>query len=208
METVELRVHGVHGTSPGAMLGVGDGEVGQVAGDGLTGLYRVKDGVLPYRSLEGTGVSVEAYSWGALTSGVQGFFGWVRRVLWLLLLPFALINLAYWARLELGRDTGQARWGARAVRVSGLLLTVFFVLTPCVVAIDLVAWQCYRYAVPGCSQLPTSWTSWRHSTRVSASRSRPSYRWRPSPCCGGCRRLHWPATRAWSTRSTNRLRSP
>ena len=136
------------------MLGVGDGEVGQVAGDGLTGLYRVKDGVLPYRSLEGTGVSVEAYSWGALTSGVQGFFGWVRRVLWLLLLPFALVNLAYWARLELGRGSGQARWGARAVRVSGLLLTVFFVLTPCVVAIDLVAWQCFRYGVPGCSQLP------------------------------------------------------
>ncbi len=154
METVELRVHGVHGTSPGAMLGVSDGEVGQVAGDSLTGLYRVKDGELPYRSLEGTGVSVEAYSWGALTSGVQGFFGWVRRVLWLLLLPFALINLAYWARLQLGRDTGQARWGARAVRVSGLLLTVFLVLAPCVVAIDLVAWQCYRYGVPGCSRLP------------------------------------------------------
>ena len=40
------------------------------------------------------------------------------------------------------------------MRVSGLLLTVFFVLTPCVVAIDLVAWQCYRYGVPGCSRLP------------------------------------------------------
>lgn len=156
METVELRVHGVHGTSPGAMLGVADGDVGQVAGDGLTGIYRAKDGVtLPYRDLANTSVSVEAYSWGALTSGVQGFLGWLKRVLWLALLPFALVNLAYWARLELARDTARARWGARAVRVSGLLLTVFFVLTPCVLAMDLGAWQCFRYGVPSCSRIPT-----------------------------------------------------
>ena len=55
METVELRVHGVHGTSPGAMLGVGDGEVGQVAGDGLTGLYRVASFLLLGLSLIGIG---------------------------------------------------------------------------------------------------------------------------------------------------------
>jgi hypothetical protein len=154
MEIVELRVHGVHGTSPASMLGVTDGEVGQVAGDGLTGIYRTKDGTLPLRDLDGTHVSVEAYSWGALTSGVQGFLGWVRRALWLVLLPFALVNLAYWARLGLGRRGGQAQWGARAVRLSGLLLTVFFVVTPCVVAIDMGAWQCFRYGVPGCSSLP------------------------------------------------------
>ena len=154
METVELRVHGVHGTSPGAMLGLPGGDVGQVAGDGLTGIYRAEKGRLPYRDLEGTDVSVEAYSWGALTSGVQGFLGWVKRALWLVLLPFALVNLAYWARTELGRGTGQALWGARAVRLSGLLLTVFFVLTPCVLAIDLAAWQCYRYGVPGCARIP------------------------------------------------------
>ena len=52
MEIVELRVHGVHGTSPGAMLGVSDGEAGQVAGDKLTGIYRVKDGKVPYRDLD------------------------------------------------------------------------------------------------------------------------------------------------------------
>jgi hypothetical protein len=154
METVELRVHGVHGTSPGAMLGVADNEAGQVAGDGLTGIYRSKDGKLPYRDLSSSKVSVEAYSWGALTSSVQGFLGWIKRALWLLLLPFALVNLAYWARIALARGTGQARWGARAVRVSGLLLTIFFVVTPCVVAVDMGAWQCFRYGVPGCSVLP------------------------------------------------------
>ena len=155
METVELRVHGVHGTSPGSMLGVADGEVGQVAGDKVTGIYRAKGKVeLPYRDLKDQPVSVEAYSWGSLTSGVQGLLGWVKRALWLLLLPFALANLAYWARLELAHQNGTARWGARAVRWSALLLTLFLVLTPCVVAVDMVSWQCYRYDVPGCTHLP------------------------------------------------------
>ncbi len=159
-EVVELRVHGVHGTSPAAMLGVGDGDVGRVAGDDLTGIYRLRDGDPPLRSLtpgpeeSRAPVSVEAYSWGALTSGVQGFLGWVRRSLWLLLLPFALVNLAYWARVDLARVHLRARLGARAVRTAGLLLTVFFVLTPCLLFVDLLAWQCFRYGVPSCEPLP------------------------------------------------------
>ena len=162
----------------------------------------------PTATLEDTSVSVEAYSWGALTSGVQGFFGWVKRALWLILLPFALVNLAYWARLELGRGSGQAQWGARAVRVSGLLLTVFFVLTPCVVAIDMGAWQCFRYGVPGCSALPgLAELPRRDWTRASGSPWRRSSRWRSSPCCGGCRRRRSAATRAWS-RPSHTPRAP
>jgi hypothetical protein len=153
VEFLELRVHGVHGTSPGSMLGVGDGDVEQVAGDDLTGVYRAT-GPLPLRDLAGTEVAVEAYSWGALTSGVRGVLGWVKRTLWLLLLPFALVNLACWARTEAGHDSHRGRLGARAVRVAGLVLTVFFVLTPCVVFIDLGAWQCFRYGVPSCERVP------------------------------------------------------
>lgn len=162
MGFLELRVHGVHGTSPGSMLGLGDSEVGQVAGDGVTGLYRSKSGELPLRTLKILGpdgkpkdeVAVEAYSWGSLTSGVRGALGWLRRVGWLLLLPFALANLAYWARLHVGEDGRKARWGAKLVRISGLSLTLFMVLMPCVVAIDMVGWQCYRDGVPRCSNLP------------------------------------------------------
>lgn len=151
-EYVELRVHGVHGTAPATMLGLTDDQVTQVAGDGLTGVYRAKPWVtLPERDLSGRSISVEAYSWGALTSGVKGLLGWVKRALWLILLPFALANLAYWARLGLGTDTGVARWGARAARLGAILLTVFMVLTPCLLAIDLVSWQCYRGDSPGCS---------------------------------------------------------
>lgn len=179
-DVLELRVHGVHGTSPATMLGVGDKDVGQVAGDRLTGLYRVGYGTLPYRRGRTSStrpdhehVSVEAYSWGALTSGIQGVLGWVRRVLWLLLLPFALANLAHWARLEVGdRDEDGHRrdvWGARAVRLSALLLTIFFALTMSVVAVDVVGWQCYRSGIPGCS-LPgpvDHLAGWSVSTRMA-----------------------------------------
>lgn len=178
---LELRVHGVNGTSPGSMLGVKPDQVAQVAGDATTGFYRPRAGVrLPGRD-PGLPVAVEAYSWGALTSGVRGVLGWARRAAWLLLLPFALVNMAYWARPEIGfrsqpkpgstkaatndgnaqgvegqtyADGGAARASARLVRAAGLLLTSFFVVGVCTVSIDLVAWQCYRAGVPGCPVLP------------------------------------------------------
>src|SRR5215218_2119512 len=153
-ETVELRIHGVHGTPPAEMLGVETGDVRQVAGDNLTGFYRSRSGELPYRTLTGLPVAVEAYSWGTLTSGVRGLLGWIQRALWILLLPFALANLAYWARLELHGTTVQSRTGARLTRLGALLLTVFMVLIPAVIGVDLVAWQCYRGDSPGCTPLP------------------------------------------------------
>jgi hypothetical protein len=153
-EVVELRVHGVHGTSPAEMLGVEPGDVRQVAGDNLTGLYRSKTTELPYRRLTDSAVSVEAYSWGTLTSGVRGVLGWVQRALWLLLLPFALANLAYWARLDLAGKTPASRAGVRFTRIGALLLTVFMVLIPAIIGIDLVAWQCYRGGSSGCDRLP------------------------------------------------------
>lgn len=147
---LELRVHGVHGTSPASMLGVADAR--QVAGDGITGVFRA-DGDLPRRRLR-PGHAVEAYSWGALTSAVRGLLGWVQRVLWLGLLPFALINLAYWSRLHVGDDTRTGRWGAGAVRWAALLLTMLIVLTGCFVSLDLVAWQCYRGGTKSCDVVP------------------------------------------------------
>jgi hypothetical protein len=152
-EVVELRVHGVHGTSPASMLGVPEDDVRQVAGDNLTGCYRSRSGALPYRDLSGHSVGVEAYSWGTLTSGLPRLLGWVQRALWLLLLPFALANLAYWARLRLD-GTRASRWGVRYTRVGALLLTVLMVLIPTIIGTDLIAWQCYRGDSPGCTRLP------------------------------------------------------
>lgn len=134
------------------MLGVQQSDVRQVAGNDTTGFFRA-DAALPYRELDGTGVAVEAYSWGNLTSGLAGFLGWLRRALWLLLLPFALANLAYWARLRID-GSGTSRAGAKLTRLGALLLTVFMILIPAIVGDDLIAWQCYRGGSPGCTKLP------------------------------------------------------
>ncbi|MET1133137.1 MAG: hypothetical protein ABWX60_06950, partial [Aeromicrobium sp.] len=97
---MELRVHGVRGTPTDSMLGVPAENVVQVAGDRLTGFYRIADGADPPLRTLPRGLALEAYSWGELTSGVRGVLGWVTRVLWLVLLPFALVNLAFWARTQ------------------------------------------------------------------------------------------------------------
>ncbi|HET6212197.1 MAG TPA: hypothetical protein VFE14_04915, partial [Micromonosporaceae bacterium] len=95
----ELRVHGVGGTPPSAMLD--DPLVKQVTGDGIAGIWRGADRVT------GSGVRWhrEAYSWGGLTSKA------LASALWLILLPFALVNLAGW--MALGRPRvprGRADW--------------------------------------------------------------------------------------------------
>jgi hypothetical protein len=46
---LEIRVHGVHGTPPAAMLGTKD--IGQVAGDKMTGFHRTKSRQIPGQHL-------------------------------------------------------------------------------------------------------------------------------------------------------------
>ena len=87
----ELRVHGVGGTPPDAILG--DLAPEQVSGDAIAGFYRSSD----HRASDGDRDArldvdrhVEVYSWGGLTSQSK------IRVLWLALLPFLFANLAGW----------------------------------------------------------------------------------------------------------------
>src|SRR5690349_23385891 len=82
----ELRVHGVAGTAPEAVLG--HPNVVRVAGNAEAGFFR--------RLWEAASTSAdtarqrrEGYSWGGLTSGDNS------RALWLLLLPFMLLNVAF-----------------------------------------------------------------------------------------------------------------
>jgi len=96
----ELRIHGVSGTPPQAMLGsptlVYPTAV-RAAGDDNAGFYRreFQDG----RPWDG----VEAFSWGGLTSGGA------LRALWLLLAPFLFANVAFWtAPVPLGVDKDAA----------------------------------------------------------------------------------------------------
>lgn len=163
---LELRVHGVHGTPPADMLGVDDVE--QVAGDTITGIYRPK-GTIPGRTIPNDS-AVEAYSWGALTSGTKSVLSVVQRMLWLTLLPFALANVAAWARLTAGTDTWRSRVSGAGVRLFALTLSVFLILTPALLFSDLFAWQCFQSGTVSCPSIPAPLqvlAGWQPSQRLA-----------------------------------------
>lgn len=127
----ELRLHGVGGTTPENLLG--DLAPQQVSGDRIAGFYRTADLVgrhIPSRH-------VEAYSWGGLTSRSGS------RVLWLLLFPFAMANVAGWmCTPKVHEKPWRFRLHRAAVRWVALGLTVNFLLLAALMSMDLVAYQC------------------------------------------------------------------
>jgi hypothetical protein len=133
----ELRIHGVGGTTPEVLLN--DLAPQQVAGDNIAGFYRTADQL----SLPGV-VSrhVEGYSWGGLTSRSSS------RVLWLLLLPFLLGNLAGWMCSQRCRGNGTPQWRFRlhrsSVNLACLALTINLVLVTAMVSADLASYQAVR----------------------------------------------------------------
>ncbi|WP_374955481.1 hypothetical protein [Streptomyces sp. Ru72] len=133
---LELRVHGVGGTTPEEMLG--DPRTVRITGDETAAIYRrAEDADAERRPGEHRADPVpEAYVWCNLTSGNAA------RALWLLLLPFMVANLAHWMRpTAIGRRRTVRLYGV-IVRLVGLSLTVLLVAAACEVALDLVAWQC------------------------------------------------------------------
>jgi hypothetical protein len=161
-ERLELRIHGVSNTPPHDVLGEKAADVGRVVGDELTGFWR------PNRQPV-HGVTREAYSWGSLNSLAKGTAAAASRAAWLLLLPFALVNVAYWARPGLTPMDGakqlrnRAEAGAALMRVAGLTLTALLTSTATYVGVDLVGWQCHRGGDPLCPSLP-SWTGFLADT--------------------------------------------
>nr|WP_240529589.1 hypothetical protein [Streptomyces mangrovisoli] len=91
-----------------------------------------------------TGPVREAYVWCNLTSGNGA------RALWLLLLPFMVVNLAHWMRPAARGRRRTVRCYGLLVRLAGLTLTVLLVAAACEVALDLVAWQCA--GTPACAR--------------------------------------------------------
>lgn len=166
---IELRVHGVSGTPPEALLGMPTELIGRFSGDGDAGFYRPR-AALPFTDSDvdvdtitdtfvgpetdppanelpaasGVGQAdgpwrrlLRAYSWGGLTSGRAS------RALWLLFLPFILVNLAHWMLPSVRKDRNRS--GAVAVallRLLGLSLTLTLLLATAVAAMDVVGWQC------------------------------------------------------------------
>ena len=152
----ELRVHGVSGTPPTEILEHPNVEL--VAGYDQAGFFR-RWWEAPSVAEDTARRRLEAYSWGGLTSGDT------TRALWLLLLPFMLLNVAFFtAPSRRPPDAADAPAtlpaAARAARrrdrfsgaVQGLLalsFTAVFTLTAISVAMDLVGWQCLAGRLPG-----------------------------------------------------------
>ncbi len=132
----ELRVHGVGGSPPDAILG--DLAPEQVSGDAIAGFYRSSDHKADYGHLD-VDRHVEAYSWGGLTSRSK------VRVLWLALLPFLFGNLAGWM---CSAATRGSVWRFRLHRLASglgaLALTVNAVLVAVMISADVAAYQTAR----------------------------------------------------------------
>ncbi|MBO1334433.1 hypothetical protein [Streptomyces sp. VRA16 Mangrove soil] len=140
---LELLVHGVGGTTPQEMLD--DPRTVRVSGDATAAVFRRAEDVdAESRPDDYRGRPVpEAYVWCNLTSGNGS------RALWLVLLPFMVVNLAHWMRPNARRRTRTVRLYGLLVRLAGLTLTVLLVAGACEVALDLTAWQCA--GTPACA---------------------------------------------------------
>lgn len=140
---LELLVHGVGGATPQEMLA--DPYTVRITGDETAAIYRRPDDEEaeshPERYAEGP--VPEAYCWSNLTSGNGA------RALWLLLLPFMVVNLAHWMRPATNGLARTQRLYGVLVRLLALTLTVLLTAGACEVALDLVAWQCAGSA--GCA---------------------------------------------------------
>ncbi|GAA4060106.1 hypothetical protein [Streptomyces shaanxiensis] len=133
---LELLVHGVGGTTPQEMLD--DPRTVRITGDDTAAVFRRAEDVdAEDRPDDYRGKPVpEAYVWCNLTSGNSA------RALWLLLLPFMVVNLAHWMRPTARDRERTVRLYGLLVRLAGLTLTVLLVAAACEVALDLTAWQC------------------------------------------------------------------
>jgi len=141
----ELRVHGVGGSPPDAILG--DLAPEQVMGDAIAGFYRSSD----HRASDKDRVAgrdadrhVEVFSWGGLTSRSK------IRVLWLALLPFLFANLAGWMCPP---RTRASAWRFRLHRLAyglgSLALTVNAALIAVMISADVNAYQASRAGLAG-----------------------------------------------------------
>ena len=137
----ELRVHGVGGTPPDAILG--DLAPEQVSGDTTAGFYRSSDHRADLGELDADR-HVEVYSWGGLTSRSK------VRVLWLALLPFLFGNLAGWMCSARTRNSARRfRLHRLAYGLGALALTLNAVLIAAIVSADVLAYQAARAGLAG-----------------------------------------------------------
>jgi hypothetical protein len=134
----ELRVHGVSGPPPENVLQIPAALVTMIDGNADSGFWRrwrvggrAQDVDVPDKR------QLEAFCWGGLTSRAS------LQALWLLLLPFSMVNLAHWM---IPPYIPGRRWLAQTavvlLRVLALSFTLTFLLSVAEITMDLGAWQC------------------------------------------------------------------
>ncbi len=136
---VELRIHGVSGTPPESMLD--SKHVKQVAGDSWGRFFRPVNGVDEELSWTPSGIPddrlLEGYHWGKYTSG-----SWIKG-LWLILIPFGLVNAAaFMCARPKGKSQRAVRFAMQTlIRGVGIGVTATFALAASLICIDLIAYQ-------------------------------------------------------------------
>jgi hypothetical protein len=127
---VELRVHGTNGTPPDKMLEESDPK--QVAGDDQGRIFRRTE---PFGARTKSFRQAEAYHWGRYTS--EG----ASKALWLLMIPFALINVARYTQLMGQERTWREKTHEVWLRLLGLLLTGMLIQAACYICWNIMAQQ-------------------------------------------------------------------
>jgi hypothetical protein len=150
---LEVRVHGVGGSSPEEILEQADWV--QVGGDGVAQFIRRwgdRLRIVPWQ--------LEGYWWGGLTSRPA------TRALWSLMFPLLLSNLAAWMAPAPPRRTESGRWVlwlagsclAVTLRWAGYVLTLVFTASVASASLDTFGWQCTGPAASGTCHV--SWLNW------------------------------------------------
>jgi hypothetical protein len=127
----------------------GDPAPVRVAGNDTVGFYRARDPVVQHlrgeRSTDDERPvhAREALAWGGQTSGT-----W-RHAFWILLLPFALFNVA--GRMHVPDDPVQAARHRAVCRVLAVTMTLTVMALTAGIAFDLLVVQCGSLA-PGCAE--------------------------------------------------------
>lgn len=129
---VELRIHGVGGATPHALLGARESEAVERVGAGpVSAFYRRRPNGIPQPH------PVEAYVWGGLTTQAA------TQPLWLLLLPFTLLNVAGFMPRS-GRGTPVAGIIRRTIGLIAFTMTISWTLWAAA-TVGLSPWPANRW---------------------------------------------------------------
>ncbi|MET1051172.1 MAG: hypothetical protein ABWX65_00895 [Mycetocola sp.] len=155
MRVLELRIHGIANSPPTDMLCTTQEFVERNEGDEEGSFWRItaKHPTAANAKHDGVEFVTEAYSWGNQARSGGKALAVVGRAFvhvgWLLVLPFGLCNLAYWARRDIkGADEDATWWaggaGAIPVRIFALLQTLFYTVGLLTVFVHLIGLQCFQ----------------------------------------------------------------